>query len=67
MSKNVVKQDTTVLYYDCTNYYFETEQADPVMVEKDKNGVETKTIGLRQYSSRDYRRTPGNDPQHNPR
>jgi len=27
-SKDIVKRKTGVLYYDCTNYYFETEQED---------------------------------------
>lgn len=27
-SNSIVKRDTSVLYYDCTNFYFETEQAD---------------------------------------
>ena len=45
-SLNVVRRDTTVLYYDCTNYFFETEQADPTCVEKDAEGNETGTVGL---------------------
>jgi transposase len=58
-SLDVVKRDTTVLYYDCTNYFFETEQADPVVTEKDENGVETKTVGLRQYgASKEHRPNP---------
>jgi transposase len=58
-SLNVVKRDTTVLYYDCTNYFFETEQADPVVVKKDENGVETKIVGLRQYgASKEHRPNP---------
>lgn len=50
-SLNVVRRDTTVLYYDCTNYFFETEQADPTCVEKDAEGNETGTVGLRQYGT----------------
>jgi transposase len=58
-SLNVVKRDTTVLYYDCTNYFFETEQADPVVVKKDENGVETRITGLRQYgASKEHRPNP---------
>ena len=58
-SLDVVKRDTTVLYYDCTNYFFETEQADPVSVERDENGNETKTVGLRQYGcSKEHRPNP---------
>ncbi len=29
-SKNIVRRDTRVVYYDCTNYYFEIEDNDPV-------------------------------------
>lgn len=43
----VVKRDTTVLYYDCTNYFFETEKADPVIVGEDG----TRKPGLRQYGA----------------
>lgn len=58
-SLNVVNRDTTVLYYDCTNYFFETEQADPVVVEKDEAGNEKKTVGLRQYGfSKEHRPNP---------
>jgi transposase len=58
-SLNVVKRDTTVLYYDCTNYFFETEQADPVVVKKDENGIESKIVGLRQYgASKEHRPNP---------
>ena len=27
-SENIVKRDTSVMYYDCTNYFFETEKPD---------------------------------------
>lgn len=58
-SIDIVKRDTTVLYYDCTNYFFEIEQADPVAVEKDDNGNETRTVGLRQYGfSKEHRPNP---------
>lgn len=58
-SLGVVKRDTTVLYYDCTNYFFECEQADPVAVEKDEKGNEKKTMGLRQYGcSKEHRPNP---------
>lgn len=58
-SLEVVKRDTTVLYYDCTNYFFETEQADPVAVTTDENGNEIKTAGLRQYGfSKEHRPNP---------
>lgn len=29
-SRNIIRRDTRVVYYDCTNYYFETEDNDPV-------------------------------------
>ncbi len=58
-SLSVVSRDTTVLYYDCTNYFFETEQADPVVTVKDKDGKVTKTVGLRQYGvSKEHRPNP---------
>lgn len=51
----VVKRDTTVLYYDCTNYFFETEKADPVIVGEDG----TRKPGLRQYgASKEHRPNP---------
>lgn len=58
-SLEVVRRDTTVLYYDCTNYFFETEQADPVAAGKDADGNETKTVGMRQYgASKEHRPNP---------
>lgn len=32
-SKNIITRDTRVIYYDCTNYYFEIEDNDPVGVD----------------------------------
>jgi transposase len=58
-SLDVVNRNTTVLYYDCTNYFFEIEQADPVVVEKDEKGNEKKIVGLRQYgASKEHRPNP---------
>lgn len=58
-SRNVVSRDTTVLYYDCTNYFFETERADPVATVTDENGEETKVVGLRQFGpSKEHRPNP---------
>lgn len=58
-SLDVVTRDTTVLYYDCTNYFFEAEQADTVIFEEDANGVKTKKSGLRQYgASKEHRPNP---------
>ena len=58
-SLDVVTRDTTVLYYDCTNYFFETEQADPVAELKDKDGNAARTVSLRQYgASKEHRPNP---------
>lgn len=27
-SENIIKRDTSICYYDCTNYYFEIESSD---------------------------------------
>lgn len=54
-SSRVVKRDTTVLYYDCTNYFFETEKADPVVEGEDGS----RKAGLRQYgASKEHRPNP---------
>lgn len=45
-SENIVKRDTSVMYYDCTNYFFETEKPDEEIVD----GVTGEIIlGLRQF------------------
>ena len=45
-SCNIVKRNTAVCYYDCTNYYFETESPDEDYVDE----VTGETIkGLRKY------------------
>ena len=33
-SNSIVKRDTSVLYYDCTNFYFECEQPDEDIVDE---------------------------------
>ena len=54
-SRSVVNRDTTVLYYDCTNYFFEIEKADPTVVSED--GIKKPT--LRQYGvSKEHRPNP---------
>ena len=54
-SASVVNRDTTVLYYDCTNYFFETEKADPVAVGEDGS----RKVGMRQYgASKEHRPNP---------
>lgn len=32
-SKKIIRRDTRVVYYDCTNYYFEIEDNDPMGVD----------------------------------
>ena len=54
-SNSVVRRDTTVLYYDCTNYFFEVEKADPIIVTEDGKKKPT----LRQYGvSKEHRPNP---------
>lgn len=56
-SCKVVKRDTTVMYYDCTNYFFEKEKADPDFFT-DKKG-EIIGEGLRKYGvSKEHRPNP---------
>ena len=52
-SLSAVKRDTTVLYYDCTNYFFEVEKADPTVIDEKTGKTST---GLRQYGvSKEHR------------
>lgn len=44
-SSQVVRRKTGVLYYDCTNFYFETEQEDPVSNQE----ADGKDIAARKY------------------
>lgn len=44
-SNRVVKRNTGVLYYDCTNFYFETEQEDDISNEE----ADEKDIAARKY------------------
>lgn len=55
-SSNVIKRNTSVCYYDCTNYYFETEMEDEDYVDE----VTGETIrGLRKYGpSKEHRPNP---------
>lgn len=54
-SNSVVRRDATVLYYDCTNYFFEVEKADPIVVTEDGE----KKPSLRQYGvSKEHRPNP---------
>ena len=45
-SENIVKQDTSVMYYDCTNYFFETEKPDEEIVDEVTGEI---ILGLRQF------------------
>ncbi len=55
-SNSVVKRDASVLYYDCTNFYFECEQPDEDVVDE----VTGETMrGLRKYGlSKEHRPNP---------
>lgn len=55
-SSSVVKRDTSVLYYDCTNFYFECEKEDDVVVDEVTGEV---MCGLRKYGvSKEHRPNP---------
>lgn len=45
-SENIVKRDTSVMYYDCTNYFFETEKPDEEIVDEVTGEI---IPGLRQF------------------
>lgn len=55
-SNTIVKRDSSVLYYDCTNFYFECEKADDGIVDEVTGEIIT---GLRQYGvSKEHRPNP---------
>jgi len=55
-SNSVVKRDTPVLYYDCTNFYFECEKEDDAVVDDVTGEV---MCGLRKYGvSKEHRPNP---------
>ena len=55
-SNNVVKRNTSVCYYDCTNYFFECEKEDDAYVDPVTGEV---FRGLRKYGpSKEHRPTP---------
>lgn len=55
-SNTIVKRDPSILYYDCTNFYFECEQADDEVVDKVTGEV---MAGLRQYGfGKEHRPNP---------
>lgn len=45
-SENIVKRDTSVMYYDCTNYFFEAEKPDEEIVDEVTGEI---ILGLRQF------------------
>lgn len=55
-SNPVVKRDTSVLYYDCTNFYFECEQPDEDVVDEVTGEI---INGLRKFGiSKEHRPNP---------
>ncbi len=55
-SNSIVKRDTSVLYYDCTNFYFECEKEDDTVVDEVTGEV---MCGLRKYGvSKEHRPNP---------
>lgn len=55
-SDKIVKRDTSVLYYDCSNFYFESEQPDEDVVDEVTGEI---TKGMRQYGfSKEHRPNP---------
>ena len=55
-SANILKRDTSVCYFDCTNYYFEIEQEDGEYVDEVTGEV---LKGLRKYGpSKDHKPNP---------
>ena len=45
-SNTIVKRDTSILYYDCTNFYFESEQPDEDIIDEVTGEI---LKGMRQY------------------
>ena len=55
-SNTIIKRNTSVLYYDCSNFYFETEKADEDFVDPVTGEILT---GLRKYGiSKEHRPNP---------
>jgi transposase len=55
-SGNIIKRDTSVCYFDCTNYYFEIEQEDDEYVDEVTGEI---LKGLRKYGpSKDHKPNP---------
>lgn len=55
-SDSVVKRETSVMYYDCTNYFFESEIPDETIIDEVTGEV---ILGLRQFGiSKEHRPNP---------
>ena len=55
-SNKVIKRDTSICYYDCTNYYFEIERADEDIIDEVTGEV---FEGFRRYGlSKEHRPNP---------
>lgn len=55
-SCSAIKRDTSVLYYDCTNFYFECEKEDEAVVDEVTGEIMS---GLRKYGvSKEHRPNP---------
>lgn len=55
-SNSVITRDTSVLYYDCSNFYFETDHQDEDFVDEVTGEI---IKGLRQYGySKDHKPNP---------
>lgn len=55
-SENVIQRNTSVMYYDCTNYFFESERADEEVVDEVTGEI---IVGLRQFGiSKENRPNP---------
>jgi transposase len=55
-SNSIIKRDTSVLYYDCSNFYFEAEQPDEDIIDEVTGEI---VKGMRQYGfSKEHRPNP---------
>lgn len=55
-SSNIIERDTSAIYYDCTNFYFECEQEDEDVIDEATGEI---LHGLRKYGySKEHRPNP---------
>ncbi len=55
-SSSAVKRDSSILYYDCTNFYFECEKEDDIVADEVTGEI---MCGLRKYGvSKEHRPNP---------